>query len=99
IMLSKSNPLPVLLSAALLLWAGLPVAARPAQSHAANGSLLAKADAAYHEGHLDDARRWLEEVIRSDPRSAGAQAALARFTSLKMNGSNSDDNLFATGLQ
>jgi predicted Zn-dependent protease len=29
---------------------------------------------------------------------AGAQAALARFTSLKKNGSNSEGNLFATGL-
>jgi tetratricopeptide (TPR) repeat protein len=75
-MLPKSNPLPVLLSACLLLWVGPPVAARPAQSHAASGSLLAKADAAYHEGRLDDARRWLEQAIQSDPRSARAHALL-----------------------
>jgi predicted Zn-dependent protease len=52
------------------------VAARPAQTHAAGGSLLAKADAAYHEGHFDDARRLLTDVIRNDPRSAPAHALL-----------------------
>ena len=80
---AKSNLRPTLLIASLLLWAGPLVAAGPAQSggskplpESASGSLAAKADAAYHEGRLDDARRWLEQAIQLDPRSARAHAIL-----------------------
>ena len=52
-------------------------ASRPLQQPAsASGSLVAKAEAAYHAGSLDDARRWLEQAIRNDPRSARAHALL-----------------------
>lgn len=64
---------------------GTPVAVRfvqgagsePSQLPAsASGSLLAKADAAYHAGRLDEARRWLEQIIQNDPRSARAHSLL-----------------------
>jgi predicted Zn-dependent protease len=71
------------LISSLLLWTGLVAAARPAQAgrsqslqHTASGSLEAKADAAYHEGRLEDARRLLEQAIQHDPRSARAHALL-----------------------
>ena len=63
---------------------GTPVALRSAQAAgsqpqlpaSAGGSLLGKADAAYHAGRLDEARRWLEQAIQNDPRSARAHALL-----------------------
>jgi predicted Zn-dependent protease len=79
----KSHLPSAVLIAALLLWTSPLAAGRPAQcggsqsvQHSANDSLEAKADAAYHEGRLDDARRWLEQAIQDDPHSARAHALL-----------------------
>ena len=79
----KSNLRPAVLIASLLLWTAPLAAAGPARSGgsqsvqpSANGSLEAKADAAYHEGRLDDARRWLEQALQHDPHSARAHALL-----------------------
>jgi predicted Zn-dependent protease len=58
---------------------GRPAQAAGSQSQqpaSATGSVLAKADAAYRAGRLDEARQWLEQVIRNDPRSARAYALL-----------------------
>ena len=59
---------------------GLSVQARGSQAVqqpvSAGGSLLAKADAAYHSGRLDEARRWLEQALQNDPRSARAHSLL-----------------------
>ncbi len=80
---AKSNMRPAVLIAALLLWTCPLAAARPAKGggsqsprQSAGDSLVAKADAAYHEGRLDDARRWLEQAIQDDPHSARAHALL-----------------------
>jgi len=78
----KSDLRGAILIACLL---GTPVVGRSAQAGAsqplqqpasATGSLVAKAEAAYHAGSLDEARRWLEQAIRNDPRSARAHALL-----------------------
>jgi predicted Zn-dependent protease len=63
---------------------GTPIALRSAQAAGSqpqlpagdSGSLLGKADAAYHAGRLDEARRWLQQAIQNDPRSARAHALL-----------------------
>ncbi len=79
----KPHLRPAVLVAALLLATCPILTAGPPQAsgnqsaqHRAGDSLEAKADAAYREGRLDDARRWLEQAIRQDPRSAPAQGLL-----------------------
>jgi len=65
-----------LLGASVLGRAGQSPGSLPQEPAGASGSPLAKADAAYHAGRLDEARRWLEQAIRNDPRSAPAHALL-----------------------
>lgn len=79
----KSHLRPAVLIASLLLWTPPLAAAQPAQSgrnplpqNSSSGSLMAKADAAYREGRLDEARGWLEQAIQDDPHSAPAHALL-----------------------
>jgi superkiller protein 3 len=84
-MRERSSIRSAVLIASLLLGVGATVAAGlgqaggsqpPQQPAGASGSPLAKADAAYHAGRLDEARRWLKQAIQNDPRSARAHALL-----------------------
>jgi predicted Zn-dependent protease len=79
----KSNLCPAVLIAFFLLSTGPLALAEPGRNGPsqssqlpAGASLEAQADAAYHQGHFDDARRWLEQALQLDPRSARAHAQL-----------------------
>jgi predicted Zn-dependent protease len=65
-----------LLGAPALGRAGQSLGSLPEEPAGASGSPLAKAEAAYHAGRLDEARGYLEQAIRDDPRSAAGHALL-----------------------